>query len=334
MIKLSIVLISKNQDWNIERLVKSVLDQTTNINQAEILLVDSASIDSTVKKACKFPINVLRLSADQLLTPSAGRYIGLKYAKGDFILFLDGDMELYDGWLKKAIQIFEKSPEIAVVTGDLINLPKTTGLDKKPPHFKTDSDTVVEVPYARGAAMYRRSVLDKVRQFNPFLHSDEEPELCISLRCAGYQVIQVKYPIAYHYSDPDGALSTMIKRWKRKLYFGAGQSLRYHLGDDMFWPYFKERGYACLPGIVIIAGLMSIITFFISGYSIWIYCIAFILAIVIIGDAYRKRSFYKTIASLLHRSLILYGTIRGFLMTPLPQDNYPEKVEIVRQLNK
>src|SRR5205814_10040498 len=43
---------------------------------------------------------------------------------------------------------------------------------------------------AGGAALYRRSVLEHVGTFNPYLFSDEEPELYIRIRHAGYQVLQ------------------------------------------------------------------------------------------------------------------------------------------------
>ena len=202
MTKLAVVLISRNQGWNIARLVESVLNDTACVQSTEILLVDSASHDDTVEVASRYPIGIIRLRPDQLLTPSAGRYIGYRNTEGALILFLDGDMELYPGWLEKALKVIDTKPDAAAVTGQLVDLPKTAVASYKTPTAMPDRDTAILVPFAGGAAMYRRSVLEAVGTFNPYLRSDEEPELCIRIRHAGYSVIQLEYPIAYHYSDP------------------------------------------------------------------------------------------------------------------------------------
>src|SRR6266853_2928168 len=115
MIELSIVLISKNQAWNIARLIESVLQATSSIAMVEILLVDSASTDETVQVASRFPITILRLRPGHRLSPAAGRYIGYKRTRGDFVLFLDGDMELLQGWLRQAVQVMREMPKGGVM---------------------------------------------------------------------------------------------------------------------------------------------------------------------------------------------------------------------------
>ena len=97
MTELSVVLISKNQEWNIARLVESVLRETDALPSREIVLVDSASTDRTTEIAARYPIAVLKLCPEQRLTAAAGRYVGYKRTTGDLVLFLDGDMELVRG---------------------------------------------------------------------------------------------------------------------------------------------------------------------------------------------------------------------------------------------
>ena len=104
MIELSVVLISKNQAWNIDRLVTSVLKETEHFPGREIVLVDSASSDQTTEIAARYPISVLKLHPEQRLTAAAGRYVGYHHTTGDLVLFLDGDMELCSGWLEQALR--------------------------------------------------------------------------------------------------------------------------------------------------------------------------------------------------------------------------------------
>lgn len=331
MTELAVVLIGKNQAWNIARLIESVLQGTTCVSSREVVLVDSASTDETVEVASRYPVTILRLRSDQPLTPAAGRYIGSKHTTGDLVLFLDGDMELCQGWLERALQIIQDRPKVAVVTGQVIDLPKTGGPDDKPPLAKTGADATIEVLYSGGAAMYRRSVLEQVGTFNPYLYSDEEPELCIRIRHAGYGIVRLQYPIAYHYSDSRDALSTFVRRWRRKLYLGAGQNIRYHLGGEILWPYLKERGYGLLPGLGLTAGLSSFLWSVRSGQRRW-FCLWLLLLLgIIAGDAYRKHSLYRTIASLLERLFIIDGTVRGFLLKPLDPGTYPDKPDVIKR---
>src|SRR6058998_1435099 len=90
---LSVVLITRNQTENVDRLIASVIGETATMESPEVVLVDSASRDDTVERASRHPIKVLRLSESQVLTAAAGRYVGFHATHGAFVLFLDGDME-------------------------------------------------------------------------------------------------------------------------------------------------------------------------------------------------------------------------------------------------
>jgi glycosyltransferase involved in cell wall biosynthesis len=327
---LSFVLISRNQAWNIRRLLNSVLEGGRFISRWEIAVVDSASTDATTELACQYPVNVLRLRPDQLLTPAAGRYIGYRHTSGQLICFLDGDMELFPGWLEQACQIFSHRPEVAALTGNIVDWPQTENTRKMiEPHI-TAEPAVHEILNAAGAAMYRRSVLNEVGSFNPYLHSDEEPELCLRIRSAGYQILAIDYPMVLHHSGPSEAISTLIARWSRNLYLGQGQILRYYLGSKLFWPYVMQRGFAIVPTLGILFGLCAFswgaATGKWFGFGIWsVLLIAFCTA-----DAFRKKSVHRTLASLVKRLLIVEGTIRGFSKKPLDPATYPARVDFLQ----
>ncbi len=102
-------------------------------------------------------------------------------------MFLDGDMELRPGWIDAAMALFERDPHIAVVSGQVIDQPR-----EAPRPVSCDETCHVsnlaydEVPHGGGAAAYRRTVLDEVGSFNPYLFSEEEPELCLRIRQSGH----------------------------------------------------------------------------------------------------------------------------------------------------
>ncbi len=331
---LSVVLISHNQDWNIARLIQSVLQETSALPSVEIVLVDSASKDRTVEIAQQYPIKILRLHTNQPLSSHAGRFVGFKQTTGPAILFLDGDMELFEGWLQKALATLRTRSDVAVVDGPRIDVPLATKSHEEIAHIEpkphySNRNCSTETTKVGGAALYRRGTLDEVGPFNPWLCSEGEPELCLRIRHAGYKVIQLGHPVVYHYSEPPREWATVIGRWKRRLYVGTGQIIRYHLGGELFWTYIKWRAYGVVPLLVLTAGVVAISVSVIIGQPIWALIWAVPIGVVIVGDLIRQRQPVKTASALLERVFQAEGTVRGFFMKPRDPSEYPGDFDVI-----
>jgi glycosyltransferase involved in cell wall biosynthesis len=326
--RLAVVLITRNQAWNVDRLLASVARETAALPGTEVVLVDSASTDATTELAARHPIEVLRLRCDQPLTPAAGRFVGYGRTTGDLVLFLDGDMELVRGWLAAALAALDARPDLAVVTGEIVDLPREAPAPEASPG--PVAPAAHAIPYTGGVALHRRAVLDAVGQFNPYLHSDEEPELCLRIRRAGHRIERLGLPAVHHYTDPPGALATVIGRWRRRLYLGAGQAIRHNLRSGLLGSYVRERGYGLLPGVGLVAGvaafMRSATTRSWTVFGLWTLLVSGVVA----GDLARRRSPRQTAHSLLERLLILDGTVRGFLLRPLDPADYPARYDVVR----
>ena len=312
--ELAVVMLSKNQAWNVDRLIRSVLKNTAIVENREVMLVDSASTDGTPTLAAEHPIRVLRLRPDQRLTAAAGRYVGYKETDSDLILYLDGDMEMIDGWLQQALDLLAKNPDVAVVSGRIIDQPKETPTDQPVSVPQPDGlVTMQDVPHGGGAALYRRSVLDEVGPFNPYIFSDEEPELCTRIRHAGYRIVWINYPLAFHYTDPYGKLGTLFAQRRRRLFRGTGQNIRQHAGTDLLVPYLKARPYVLMPAAGALAGLGALMLSAIqrkpSWFLRWVFAVLGIYAL----DTMRKRSPQPAAFSMLLRAMILEGGFGGFM---------------------
>jgi len=330
MNELAVIMISRNQSWNIGRLINSVIQETGGFSKKEILLVDSASTDDTIRFAIEYPIKIIRLHPDQRLTAAAGRYVGLKNTESEYVLFLDGDMEIFPGWLNRALEVIHQDPKIAAITGERIDLPRQTAMKDPPVPPIIADDYGIVVRKCGGAALYRRNLLNKVGSFNPYLYSDEEPELCLRLRLAGYKIIKLQHPISYHFTEPPVSVKTKFARWKRNLYLGAGQNLRYHWGEKIFWLYLKERGYGIAPIFGITISLGSLLWYFITGATIALQVVGSAFLLFILADLVKRRSLPKTVASLFERLFIVAGTIKGILLKPYPIEAYPNKYDRVK----
>ncbi len=326
----SVVLISRNQVWNTRRLIDSVLAGTRFLDSSEVIFVDSSSSDGTAEAAAELPITVLRLSCEGPLTPAAGRYIGYKRSRGKYVMFLDGDMELFPGWLEQAFALLESSPEIAAANGVRVDLPVDVQGEQA---SAAEPARVSDSRFLGGHCLLRRSVLEQVGSFNPFLFSEEEPALVMRIRHAGYRIVRVHRPMVFHYTSLPGEVSTIIGRWRRNLYLGAGQNLRYNLGSEIFWPYVRERAWGIAPLAVILGGTAAAGVGLLRGELIWFGLFAALVVAVAVGDLIRRRSLTRTFASLIERLCLADGTLRGFFLPPLPPESYPANVEVLRNSN-
>ena len=331
MTTLSVVLISRNQEWNAARLIESVLRETQAMRGTEIVLVDSASTDRTTEIAAHYPIAVLKLSPNQRLTAAAGRCVGHQRTTGDFVLFLDGDMALYPGWLDHAVQTMLCKPEVAVVCGHVIDRPLEY-IEGPVNHLQGPISDVnyEDVRQSGGAAMYRRTVLEQVGGFNPYLYSDEEPASCLRIRHAKYRVIRLSHPIAFHYTAPAQSLSTFLGKWRADLWLGYGQNIRYFAGTPLLWAYLTERGWAAAPAAVLTAGLASGTASLLYRQRRWVSIWAASVTMLMIGIAVRKRSLRDALLAMLRRLFILDGTLRGVMLEPHDPAGYVASFDLVQ----
>lgn len=94
--KLSIVIIARNAEEKIGDCLKSLLWAD------EILVVDNASTDKTSEIAKKYGVKVIRAPEKLVFNYAELRNLGLKEAKGEWILYVDADERVSSG-LKKEI---------------------------------------------------------------------------------------------------------------------------------------------------------------------------------------------------------------------------------------
>lgn len=332
---LSFVIIGKNAERTIGRLIESVIARVPSRLSSEIIYVDSASTDGTIETVSEYPVTILQLSADHPLCASAGRFIGSRYASGKYTFFLDSDMEVMDGWLDRALMVLEEQPQIGVITGIVVDTDPAVRVDEiRAIDYSCYSDVgLTDIEYAGGAAVFRQSVLNQVGTWNPHIISDEEAELCLRIRQVGYRVVRLEYPVTRHYSPSYFKFSTLLGRRKRRLFLGFGQTIRCFLNDGLLLPYLAERGYALLGLVAAFLAIGSVVLSLALKTAVWLLGFLGLLAIVILADSIRTRSLSRPFFHLLHRALILEGTIRGFLMRPYCRNEYHGKVTVIRTMH-
>lgn len=124
-LKVSIIIVTYNSEWDIQRCIDSILEQT--FEPFEILIVDNASTDNTVNLIHeKYPkLRVIR--SHENVGFGGGNNIGVKYATGDVIAFLNPDTVVLNHWLEELVKPLVRGGKIITTSkiltydGSMIN---------------------------------------------------------------------------------------------------------------------------------------------------------------------------------------------------------------------
>jgi len=131
------------------------------------------------------------------------------------IQFVDGDCEFAPDWLQSAARFLQEHDTAAAVCGRR----RETNPNRNIYHRWTDLewDTPVgETKYCGGDALIRVSALERVGGYRDSLIAGEEPELCVRLRGAGWQVWRIDHEMVRH----DVNLTSFATWWKRAVRSG------------------------------------------------------------------------------------------------------------------
>ena len=162
-----------------------------------IIYVDSQSTDNSLKIAQDLGAECYRVEGQ--LTAAAGRHVGFAHATGKYVFFVDGDMEVYPGWLPQGIEYLEQHPEVAgvggiedkeAIEGDRIwKIPNCHGITRHGAEVTTD---------VGGSFMYRREALLKAGDYDPTIPRGEELELYLRLLAQGQKLVYLTIPMVLH----------------------------------------------------------------------------------------------------------------------------------------
>lgn len=113
----SIIIPTFNEVKNIERCITSVSKQS--YKSCEVVLVDDASSDQTVSKANnisrKLQVKLRIKSFNVHQERGVVRNVGAKLAKGEYLFFIDADMELSSEVLKECVNQMKVSRDVKAI---------------------------------------------------------------------------------------------------------------------------------------------------------------------------------------------------------------------------
>ena len=181
---LSIIVPAYNVENYLKKCIDSLLIQ--NIDDYEIIILNDCSTDATLEVAKSFNDKKIRVIDKKTNTGlSDTRNIGIEYASGEYIMFVDSDDSISENCLREIADFISiEKTDIVYLKYNLVK----NGYSKKIEHFSSDSNKVYEaseflkrelanriLPIAACFAVYKKSFLvENGLKFQVgYLHEDE-----------------------------------------------------------------------------------------------------------------------------------------------------------------
>ncbi len=258
---LSVIIVNYNTRDVTSKAVQSVLDHCGGLNLEVIVVDNDSSDDSVTALRTAFPEATI-LAAGHNGGYAWGNNIGIRQARGRYLLILNPDAQVYDGTLERAVSYLENNPDIGILGGHVslengaqqptlfrqvslsslfwnILVPnriiRKTRMFGDQRYASRARDTVQDVDVVAGCfMMVPRTVIDAVGVMNDrFFMYSEESEWCWRVRQAGLKVRYNPDIRLLHY----GAVSTgQTSPWKSvEIARGHILFLRFSRGPLIAW---------------------------------------------------------------------------------------------------
>lgn len=207
----SVIITTKNEAGVIERLLSSIKKQS--YPQIEIIVVDNNSIDKTKVISKKYQARVYNFGPER----SAQRNLGIKKAKGNFILILDADMELERNVVRDCVKKVLDDPTITALIIPEKSVAKTFW-EKVKAYERSFYNEYGDL-YTDASRFFNKRVVRKLGGYDEAITGPEDWELPERLSKLGYKTSRIDSVIHHH-----ERISSLYALVKKKYYYGLKAS--------------------------------------------------------------------------------------------------------------
>ena len=337
----SILIPTYNEEKTILHKLNNLAKQTFSFS--EIIVIDGASTDSTVKLVEEFSrsseLNLKVIREKERAGKATSLNKGFKHCNGEIVVISDSDAVWENDALGKAIYNF-KDENVGAVTGRQILLNKDQNLATKVESSYRNMYEIIRVgesvldstPIFHGEiSCFRRKLISEIDKSS----MADDSELAILVRKKGYRTIYDPSVIFYEYAPPSFK-SRLIQKMRR------GQGLIKLLLRErgiLFNPKYGTFGKVIFPAeffmhvispLLLIAFLISFIYGISLVDSLTLTNPIFFLGCFFLVASLIKFGLGRYILSFLSSQFTLLVSI-GYLLTGKSQHKWP-KIDEIRQL--
>lgn len=222
----SVIIPTKNSAQTISACLRSIRKQS--YQNIEIIVIDNHSLDETVILAEEHGVKVKTAGNER----SAQRNQGARISQGNYLIFIDSDMELCTDVIKECVEKMETKPIIQAIV-----IPEQsvgTGFIATCKAFERSLS--IHVPWMQACRFFRKTSFEAINGFDEACTGTEDFDIhnrVIAL--FGKESIAITHQNILH---NEGKL-TMRALWNKKYYYG--KSLRIYTAKHHNQIAFKNQ---------------------------------------------------------------------------------------------
>ncbi len=218
--KVTIGVCVKNNERTIKGAIDSILNQKYPIELVQIIIVDGCSTDRTlpiIKNVTSEKNMIVEVFSDEGKGLGAARQMVVDNAKGDYIIFVDGDVELQEDFMQKQVDFMEKNPKVATAVG----------------RYMFKEGNLISTVYClanhvsrflgNDATIYRSEVLRQVGGFDKNMRGTEDKDVILRISKQGWAFSVNEKAGFYHYCR-----ESFREFWKEQAWWGYGNHYLNH----------------------------------------------------------------------------------------------------------
>mgnify|MGYP001566275853 FL=1 len=261
---ISAIILTWNSEKYIKKCIEHLVESVKNADeQLEMIIVDNGSNDGTlilledIEK--KFP-NVCLIKLEKNRGTTYPRNLALKKARGEYVLFLDSDVEIEKNTVKQLLSEIKNNNEIGIVCPKLIYPDGILQISfKKFPTLKTkvfkilatrfsffkkladkdelyaERETNFYPDYCISACwLVRKKIFDKIGVFDEnIFYAPEDVDFCLRVWLGGYCVLYTSSALAIHHTQ-------RVSYRNKKIALSHAKGLLYYFNKYGCW--FSRKG--------------------------------------------------------------------------------------------
>lgn len=257
--KVSVIIPCYNAVKWLPKCFVSLVSQAIGIEKLELIFVDDASTDQGVtwemlqEFEAAYPEHILAIHSDENMRQGGARNVGMRYATGEYLAFVDADDFVAEDFLAKAYQrakecdadivqfeYYYYTEHLGAIKTDRKIMPEIVRIESV-----SDRKTFLVrelITYGCWNKLYRRELVQQagVQYAEHVIY--EEPLFVYPLLFYADSFVVMKEPLYYYRQNADGTMRNDMKEW-RTLQMHADVSLavwKFMQNTPFFQTYYEE----------------------------------------------------------------------------------------------
>lgn len=267
---IGVVVIGRNEGERLKRCLASLAGKAS-----PIVYVDSGSTDGSAAYARSVGVEVVDLDLSRPFTAARARNEGFARLmqlapNSEYVQFVDGDCEVYDGWIAAAKGVLDAEPKLAAVCGRR----RERYPDATVYNLLCDIEwntPVGEAGACGGDALMRVAAVRDAGGYDPAVIAAEDDDLCVRMRLKGWAIRRIDRDMTLH----DAAMTTAKQWWKRAERSGHAFAQVHQKHKDSAIPHFAREYRSVIAWGGIIPAILLVVSILTLGLGLVLFPLAY-----------------------------------------------------------